>query len=451
MAGITVNVNSAAGLKAALETAELSATPTTIRLAAGNYGDVFLKNLTGTALVTIKSANPSNDAVFETLKLTNVHNLLFQDIDVLHPLEAGERTFTPAVSVQSSSSVTFVQLDLRGSMDGNASNDGVGMAILNSDRIAVLDSTFEQLSRGITITKSEAIAVAGNDMRGLRQGVTIAQVDGALFEKNYTHDMQPDYEAGDHPDHYQVLTGNTYEASNNLTWRSNVMIEGTSDFIGGIYVQSERLDEGVRHTNITVDNNFYHGNYRHALSFSGVKDLVVSGNSIVNGDDYDGPTAAIYLKGVRTALIEDNVSPLIVQNATTTNMGVTLDNNVDTWDPETRRGYAETDIIARLADGPINFSKLAVRQGSIADQVDAGFVPVGEIGNLTTTAAASHAKYTAIVNGLWTDAGGLKGLDGVGVGGEAETMGALIASFDQVAGFAPDMASFTLPGIAHIA
>lgn len=449
MTGTVVTVGSATALKAALNVAELSSNPTTINLLAGDYGDVFLKNLTGNQLITVKSADPQNEAVFDTLRMNNVHNLLFQGFEVDHPLEGAERTFTPAVSVQASSSVTFVQVDVHGSMDGNASNDGVGIAILASSRISVLDSTFEQLCRGITITKSEAIAVAGNDMTGIRQGVTIAQVNGALFEKNYTYDMQPDYDAGDHPDHYQVLTGGSYEGSNNLTFRSNVMIEGTSDFIGGIYVQSERRDEGVLHSNINVENNFYHGNYRHALSFSGVRDLVVRGNSIVNGDHYEGPTSAIYLKGVRTALVEDNVTPLIVENRVTTNLDVTQQNNVDTWDPETRRGHAEINIFAPLTN-PIDITKLVVRSGSIADEVNAGFVPVSEIGNLTTSASASHAKYSAIVNDLFAGLEGRPDVDDDAIVSKFEKSAHIAQVFDMPLETGSESTSYSLASITHI-
>jgi hypothetical protein len=72
----TVNVSSAAELKAALDNATGGEV---ILLAAGNYGDL-ISNHTFASEVTILSADPNDPAVFSLLRLSGVENLTIDSV-----------------------------------------------------------------------------------------------------------------------------------------------------------------------------------------------------------------------------------------------------------------------------------------------------------------------------------------------------------------------------------
>jgi len=177
------------------------------------------------------------------------------------------------------------------------------------------------------------------------------------------------------------------------------MIESPGDYIGGVYVQSERFDEGVRHTNIKVENNYFLGNYRHALSFTGVENVTVSHNTILNTDGTN-PTAAISLKDVHNALISQNITPLITQSTLFPNTGVTLTKNIDVWDPQFKIGVKE-DTIVHVPDAKhLDISKLGAIAGSVAAQWGAGFAPVAHIGDLAGTEASILTHYRSVLSVL---------------------------------------------------
>ena len=390
---ITVTVRNAAELTTAFKGA---VSATTILLAPGDYGDVLLRTSNNLGLVTIKSLNTASEARFETLKMIGVNKVQIENVEIAHTLMEGERLFVPAVSVLGSSNVTFIGIDLHGSLNGTTFDDGNGMTIIASKNINILDSTFTELNVGLSINNSSGIVVAGNTGTMMRSFMVGVAVKNALFELNYLHDLMPNYAAGDHPDFFQIATGGTADPSTNLTFRSNVMIESPGDYIGGFYIQSERFQEGVRHSNVTVENNYFLGNYRHAVSFTGASNIVVKNNTILNTDG-TAPTAAISLKDVHGAKLIGNVEPLIVESRLYKNTNVAITNNVDLWDPQFKIGVPVAGIVDLPANGPLDFETLGVKAGSLAARLGAGFDPVPGIGDLAGTNATNAAHYKNVL------------------------------------------------------
>ena len=326
----------------------------------------------------------------------NIHNVAFQDITINHALAPGEVLWTPAVSVQGSRDVYFSGLDVHGSKNGSSFDDGNGFTLTGSNNIAILNSHFSELNVALSVNNSNNIVVAGNEATTVRSFMVGVAIDNGLFELNYLHDFMPNYAAGDHPDFFQIATGGVSDPSSNLTFRSNVFVEKPGDYIGGVYAQSERLAEGIKHTNITVDNNFFLGNYRHALSFTGVDNLHVTGNTVLNTDG-TAPTAAISLKGVDHAVVDRNIEPLIVESTLYPNHDVRITRNVDVWDPQFKTGVAQDSVIVGVGKGPFSIAALGVKAGSIAATLGAGFHPVAGIGQLVGTEATSIAHYRSVI------------------------------------------------------
>ncbi len=372
-------------------------TPTTILLAPGNYGDVALRYDYNNYTTILKSLNINNQATFDSITFSNVSNVQIQDITISHALLPSESLWTPAISVQNSSDIYFVGLDVHGSLNGTSFDDGNGFTITNSRNIAILDSKFSELNNVLSINSTTGLVIAGDTVTASRTFLVGVDVHNGLFELNYLHDMMPNYGAGDHPDFFQIATGSVAGPSSDLTFRSNVMLEKMGDYIGGFYIQSEQFAEGVHHSNIVIDNNYFFGNYRHAVSLTGVDNATITNNTIVDNGSVN-PSAAIYLKDVDGAVIDRNIEPLIVENRLYANSGVTITNNVDIWDPQFKIGVAVSSVLNVPVDGAVvNLSSLGAKAGSIAATLGAGYKPVAQVGNLTTSESASIVKYKAVL------------------------------------------------------
>lgn len=359
----------------------------TILLASANFGDVALSNVRPASLVTIKSADPLNDAVFKTLKLTNVANVLVEDIDVNNPIAAG----TPraqAVAINKAVNVTLRGLDVAGSLDGDTANDAHGIVVTGSDNVSILDSTFRQLHAAIVLGRNSDVVVAGNAITEAREGVNIGQQDGGLFERNFVTKLLP--LPGDHPDAFQVHNGNGIGASNDLAFRNNVIIQGNERPIHGIYVNSERDGEGIHHSNISVENNFYRGSARHGVSLHHVDNAVIESNTVLYSGT-GGLVPAVLVGDIQGGRIKNNIATLLLENKNTGTTNLTSANNVDVWDPKFKVGISEAALFAPTTPGDMDFSRLAPLGGSAASGL--GFHASGEIGGFDGSTSALMAAY----------------------------------------------------------
>lgn len=400
----TVTVSTAAQLTAAARTARGG---DTILLAAGNYGDVRLDNLrpTGSGTVTVRSANPADDAVLRTLTMVNSHNFVVQDIDISRPLSAGENRNNYAVNVSRSSNLTFVGLDVSGSMNNDARDDGHGMS-LSGARLSVLDSTFTQLGFAVVATGSDYV-FAGNTMTQVREGMQMRGMTRALVANNFARDFQADYVAGEHPDVFQVHTGGTAQASSNLVFRNNVMAPGADGGVGGIFIRSETA-VARRHSNILIENNVYEGNFTHGITVANTDNFTIRGNTVRAGLN-TGLVSSILISDVNGGLIEKNVMQRLLEVRTSPNTGVVVRDNIDIWDVNQKKGFAVADIFAKptssasarvntglfseAGQGDINFADLNVLSHSVAGRLGAGFKSVAGIGNLSGSAEQQMALW----------------------------------------------------------
>lgn len=381
-----VTVSTGAQLNAAARVAKPG---DTILLAPGTYGDVALNNINRGGTITVKSADPDNDAVFRTLKLTNSHNILFDDIDISRPLDAGANTNTQTAQINKSSYITFSGLDMYGSLDGNAINDGHGFTIAGGHHISIIDSTFQQLRTTVAVARSEDFLFAGNTVTNVQEGVSISAMNRGIFEQNYMADWQANYAAGAHPDMFQVHSGGTAVASSNLIFRDNVLLPGDNP-VGGIFIRSEAIARGERHENILIENNFYEGAFRHGITVANADNAIVRNNTVLMGDNV-GLVPAINITDVRGGLVEKNISTLILEQATKPNTDVTFSGNIDVWDSKFKKGIAVAELFAAREPGEIDFGNLNAIES--ANPGRAGFTAVASIGSLSGSAAAQIAAW----------------------------------------------------------
>ena len=338
-----------------------------------------------------------------TLTMMYSHNVVIQDIDISRPIRPGENSNNYAVNVAHSSNLTFLGIDVSGSLNNNARDDGNGMS-LSGRRLSILDSTFTQLGFAVVATGSDYV-FAGNTMTQVREGMQMREMNRALVANNFARDFQPDYAAGEHPDVFQVHTGGPAKASSNLIFRNNVMTTGGEGGVGGVFIRSENTS--LRHRNILIENNAYEGNYTHGFSVSNADNVTIRGNTVRAGIN-EGYVSSILVADVRGGLVEKNVTQRILDREGP-NSGVVIRDNIDIWDVNQKRGLAVSDLFARPISatsgrvtndlfreaglGDIRFAELNVLTRSAAGRVGAGFKSVSNIGDLVGTADQQLATW----------------------------------------------------------
>lgn len=395
----TSTVNSGTALISALRIARPG---DTVLLASGNYGNVSLSGMNFAGQVTVRSANPNADAVFTTLRITNVNNLVIDDIDISRPLSSTVGLNTGALTINRSTNVSIVNSDLQGSLNNNAWDDGHGAVVTDSSRISILNSNFRQFDAATIFSRSTDVIFAGNSISETREGVNISQTRSGLFDRNHVTNMHPNYGAGDHPDAFQVQSGGANSmASTDLKFTNNIMIQGSAGPVGGIFIRSETVDNGVRHSNIVIENNYYEGAYRHAISVNNSDAVKVENNTVLMGNN-QGVVPAIQLADVRGGQITDNVATLILEHRILGNQNVQFANNVDVWDPQFRTGIAVSSLFETRGAGEIDFSRLGAQAGSVAAMAGAGFRAVADVGHLAASTAGQLATYVPQFEGNFT-------------------------------------------------
>lgn len=393
MAGKTWNAATAAQLTSALKTAKGG---DTILLAPGNYGAVALNNFKFASAVTIKSANPSADAVLTTLKVSNSVNLSFEDIDVRHPLAKTETDFTPAVYIATSQRIALNGLDITGSLDGNPNNDGWGIRLDDSSNILVANTSFQQLNRALIARDSTALAITGNKVSEVREGFNFADVQHVVIEGNAITRVQPNWAAGDHPDAIQFWNNGVASGSSDVIIRNNAILTDAKAVVQGIFVGMENA--ALRHSDFIVENNLYYGDSTHGISLYGVDNATVRGNTVLSiaGGTYE---SAINLNYVRGATVTDNIAPMLRQTASS---NVAMTNNVDLWDRSSKTGVALAGLFTDTSPGVFDQRDFTVAPGSAAAKQGAGFDPVAGLGMGSAAAnlAAAYTSYGHVLDGL---------------------------------------------------
>jgi hypothetical protein len=261
------------------------------------------------------------------------------------------------------------------------------LTVVGSSRVAILDSTFQQFNNAVKLATVNDVILAGNSIRDAREGVHIGTVNGGLFERNYLTNITGDASKGDHADAFQVQ--GISSGSNDLVFRSNVIIADAQ----GIFIRSENVARGIFHSNIVVENNYYEGNARNAISVTQANNVQITNNTVREGEG-PGLLPAIVVGGVTNALVTNNIAPNFLSRADWTSTNVTMTDNIDVWDSRTRRGVSVDSVFSEpRGSGEIDFSKLEAKGSAAVDVTGIGFRAVEGIGDLGGSAAAVLATY----------------------------------------------------------
>jgi len=333
-----VNVSSADELRSALANAQGGET---IKLAGGNYGELFLATSSGfditfPANVTITSAEPADPASFSGLDLRGVANLTFDGIVFDYEFSAGDPLFQQPFKILSGSQ----NITIRNSIfDGDVAEGvsttadgyayGVGLAIRGSTNVTIENNDISQFHRGITVLESADISVVGNDIHAIRSdGMNFAEVAGALIEGNHLHDFEASATSGDHRDMIQFWTNGTDQPSRDIIIRNNYLDIGDGDYTQSIFMRNDQVDQGFAgpemfYQNVLIENNVIINGHLHGITVGETNGLIIRNNSVLHADGgtVDGPDGGVEIPQISVAVTSTGV--IITNNLTSNIAGYT--------------------------------------------------------------------------------------------------------------------------------
>ncbi|GGI76445.1 hypothetical protein GCM10007973_11640 [Polymorphobacter multimanifer] len=340
----------------------------TILVAPGSYGTLNISSVNPTGTLTIRPLDADAGATFSQMRLIRSSNITMEGFTLSNPIAPGQGRAS-AMQINKSSDIAISDFTVQGSLDGDVSNDAQGLNIIESSRGVVLNSAFQQVSTGITVGRASDVVIAGNSIIEAREGVNMSGVTNGLFERNYLADFQP--MPGDHPDFFQIHAVGPAVGSSNMVFRDNVMIERGEVSIGGIFIKSENVAKGVRHENITIENNFYEGTYRNAIAVSNADGVKIESNTVLESQRVTH-ASAIIVDDVSRATVANNIAPMFIDTKRNGLLSdVVWENNIDVVD----RRFGGQATAAELFDrnyGDMTNESMMVRAGSMADIQGAG-------------------------------------------------------------------------------
>jgi hypothetical protein len=388
-AGHIVTVSSAAELMAALSHATGG---DTILLQSGDYGALNLYAARETfaayaSNVTIKSASSSDLAIFDSLSLSGVKNLTFDNIEFKYTAAYGAPEWTKPFNVVNSQHISITNSHFNGDLAtgigvGDGYGTGIGLNVSNSTDISVIGNEFSNWHRGAAFNTVQGLVVQGNEVHDVRSdGFDFAAVRAVLIADNYLHDFRAASGSGDHPDMIQFWTSGTNTPSTDIVIRSNVLDSGSGAWTQSIFMRNEMVDSGgagieMFYRNIAIENNVIYNSHAHGITVGETAGLVIRGNTILYNHSSAPDSSLTYVPTINLVAastgvdVESNILPRLAFKFA---LDGTLFNNVvvEFTDPNAEN-YAGRLFVDALAGAHATLDDLKALPGGILDQLGVG-------------------------------------------------------------------------------
>jgi Ca2+-binding RTX toxin-like protein len=268
---VDILVNNSQGLNAALRTVTAG---DTIKLASGTYSDLVLYNIKMPGNVTITSADPNHQAVISGLTVNGSEGFTFKGLEFY----VDPAKYDGAYQVFGSSNIHFDQINMHGSLDGNAKNDNTGLTFQAVKNVSVTNSEFQQVSFGVVHQNSDGVTVSNNYFHDIRSdGVRGGGSSHVTITNNQFRDFYPN--EADHPDAIQFWTTNAVSSATDIVVTGNIVMRGAGAPTQGIFFRDEQ--EIYPYKNVTVADNIVIGASYNAITVNHAENLKVTGNTVV--------------------------------------------------------------------------------------------------------------------------------------------------------------------------
>jgi parallel beta-helix repeat protein len=259
-AGHTVTVTNSDALWSALTTAHNG---DTILLAPGSYAPITLQNFNFSGTVTVQSADSSNLAVLNGLKVINSSGLTFNNFDM--PIADANGT---GAYVLGSQNITLSGLQVHGTTPGLYA--GLGAMVRDSSGVTITASDFTQIGSGIAYLNSDDVTLTNNNIHNIQTDGMVGSSTHMLIQGNTFSTFHP--AVGDHPDAIQFFGAADGTPSSDIVISDNVIVRGAGDVYQGIFTEATN--------NITITGNAMTGTMYNGISVYGADNALIQDNFV---------------------------------------------------------------------------------------------------------------------------------------------------------------------------
>lgn len=298
-----------------------------IVLATGDYGDLSIRSESFASDVTIRSANPDDPAVFDTVTIALSNNIVFENIIVDMPVDATTIEPDHAIRITSSDGIAFKNSSLIGGdavngIDPSEPAGSQGLEGINGYPIGravyIVDSTNAEFSdlmitgfnKGIILDDTDGVLIANNEFFNIRSdAITGSGIDNVLIEGNHVENISAWRMGGegDHPDFIHFFIGaDQLDSSDNITIRANFFEQGDGAAPLGLHFES--LNASVMFTNVILEDNVIQNGESQGIRFGNVDGGVIRNNTLVPTDESSSDAPGIILtQDTQNVVIQDNI------------------------------------------------------------------------------------------------------------------------------------------------
>ncbi|WP_171239021.1 right-handed parallel beta-helix repeat-containing protein [Ruegeria sp. HKCCA5763] len=372
----TITVTSAAELNQALSQATGGET---ILLAPGDYGKLSLKGAQFASEVTIKSADPANQASFSEMYLTNSSNITFDEITFDYTYSLGDATYTNKFLISGSSNITIDNSLFDGDFasgtgtSADGTGFGKGLVIRGSNNVEVTNTEFHSWWKALGAGRSTDINFSGNNIHTIRSdGISLGEVQNVLIENNYIHDFGGAAGSNDHRDMIQVQRSNG-TGSSDIIIRNNVLDMGEGDYTQGIWFGGDKgqySNPEDWHYNVVIENNIIYNAHANGLAVHMTEGLEITNNTLIAVPS--GQTGGVAIPkilvtgGSKDVTIEQNITPTIVGPSVIPSDWTIQDNAI------IQPNNYDAHFIFHETAANDGYNQYGILPGTIADLLDAG-------------------------------------------------------------------------------
>ncbi|MCE7798515.1 right-handed parallel beta-helix repeat-containing protein [Sphingobium sufflavum] len=270
---VDVTVSSGQQLVQALTTA---GDGSVIRLMAGTYPDIALKNIIKSGTVIIESADAARPARLSGMNVLQSEGLHFRNLAfaVTAPPTASPSIFYVAKSRR----ITLSDISITGP-DGPLEDSKIlGLFVRLTDEFTVTGSRFRNLQHAISLLDNNKVEVTNNQIAQMRtDGVRGGGLSDLLIAGNTITDFSP--AKADHADGIQLWSTNQKEPGRNIVIRDNLISRGKGGPIQGIFIRDTH--NVLPFENLEVSGNMVIGGVYHGITIIGVNKARVTDNDVI--------------------------------------------------------------------------------------------------------------------------------------------------------------------------
>ena len=285
-----------------------------IELTDGSYGSVTLAGRSFAKGLTVASADPGNQALLESLKISNVTGLKVANLEIDGTSVNANGNPTTRVYASGSGNLTFTGLTIGGHIPTASEGANpkaasttrleaiagygydIGMRLLNCSNVTVSQSDFADLRVALGMSKVTGLTFTDNDIHDVREGVNMNDVRDVTIEQSHFHAFKYWRSVvkgiGDHPDMIQYWGDNSSFGVHDVTIQNN-LFQQTDVYMPTqtIYGSIRNAGPNVTATNFTISGNTIVNSHLNAIALYDVDGAVIDHNLLLpNSRTIDNPT-----------------------------------------------------------------------------------------------------------------------------------------------------------------